>query len=128
MVNVSITKNDGGQRLDRFMKKYLRKASLSLIYRMIRKDVKVNGKRAPIETVLQEGDVLSIYVSEEQLASLIGEKNRTATAKKQFDIAYEDVNILVAGKPFGLLTHGDSKEKKRTLVNQVRGYLENSGT
>ncbi len=128
MVNVSITKNDGGQRLDRFMKKYLRKASLSLIYRMIRKDVKVNGKRAPIETVLQEGDVLSIYVSEEQLASLIGGKNRTAAAKKQFDIAYEDVNILVAGKPFGLLTHGDSKEKKRTLVNQVRGYLENSGT
>ena len=127
MVNVTITKNDGGQRLDRFMKKYLRKAPLSLIYRMIRKDVKVNGKRAPIEAVLCEGDVLSIYVSDEEFAALTENDGRRETAKKQFAAAYEDDNILVADKPFGLLTHGDGREKKRTLVNQVRGYLESSG-
>ena len=127
MVNVTITKNDGGQRLDRFMKKYLRNAPLSLIYRLIRKDVKVNGKRSHIETVLVEGDVLSIYITDEEFETLKGEKNKAETAKKQFNIVYEDDNILVADKPFGLLTHGDSREKKKTLVNQVRGYLENSG-
>ena len=127
MINVTITKNDGGQRLDRFMKKYLREAPLSLIYRMIRKDVKVNGKRSRIETVLAEGDILSIYISDEELKALTGGKNKQETAKKQFDIVYEDDNILIADKPFGLLTHGDSREKKKTLVNQVRGYLESSG-
>ena len=82
MVNVTITKNDGGQRLDRFMKKYLRNAPLSLIYRLIRKDVKVNGKRSHIETVLVEGDVLSIYITDEEFETLKGEKNKAETAKK----------------------------------------------
>ena len=128
MINVPITKNDGGQRLDRFMRKYLRNASLSMIYRMIRKDVKVNGKRAHIETELKEGDVLSIYISQEELEALTGGRKKTAHVKKQFHIVFEDDNILVADKPFGLLTHGDSREKRRTLVNQVKGYLESSGT
>ena len=127
MVNVTITKNDGGQRLDRFMKKYLKNAPLSLIYRLIRKDVKVNGKRSHIEAELAEGDVLSIYITDEEFEALKGEKNKAETAKKQFNIIYEDDNILVADKPFGLLTHGDGREKKKTLVNQVRGYLESSG-
>ena len=127
MVNVTITKNDGGQRLDRFMKKYLRNAPLSLIYRLIRKDVKVNGKRSHIETELAEGDVLSIYITDEEFEALKGEKNKAETAKKQFNIVYEDDNILVADKPFGLITHGDGREKRKTLVNQVRGYLEDSG-
>ena len=128
MINVPVTKNDGGQRLDRFMRKYLRNASLSMIYRMIRKDVKVNGKRAHIETELKEGDVLSIYISQEELSALTGGRKKTAHVKKQFHIVFEDDNILVADKPFGLLTHGDSREKRRTLVNQVKGYLESSGT
>ena len=31
------------------------------------------------------------------------------------------------GKPSGLLTHGDSQEKKNTLTNQVVGYLIDKG-
>ena len=34
---------------------------------------------------------------------------------------------LVAEKPFGLLTHGDSHEKKNTLANQVVDYLIQKG-
>ena len=46
MREVTITANDAGQRLDRFLKKYLCNAPLSLVYKAVRKDVKVNGKRA----------------------------------------------------------------------------------
>ena len=45
MVTLQIGENEQNQRLDRFLRKYLAKAPLSRIYKMIRKDVKVNGKR-----------------------------------------------------------------------------------
>ena len=54
MVNVEIGSNDAGQRLDRFLRKYLKKAPLSAVYKIIRKDLKVNGKRAKEDTVLEE--------------------------------------------------------------------------
>ena len=62
MVKLTITKNDGNQRLDRFLKKYLKNAPLSYLYKLIRKDLKVNGKRAKAETMLAEGDELSLYI------------------------------------------------------------------
>lgn len=45
MINLKITENEEAQRLDRFLKKYLKNAPLSYIYKLIRKSVKVNGKR-----------------------------------------------------------------------------------
>ena len=128
MVKLIIEKNDGGQRLDRFLKKYLKNASLSHIYKLIRKDLKVNGKRAKVESMLEEGDELTFYISQEQFDQYTEVKKKPgAKAKKQFSIAYEDERILVAEKPFGLLTHGDSKEKKNHLANQVAGYLQEKG-
>lgn len=126
MVNLVITKNEGAQRLDRFLKKYLKNASLSYIYKLIRKDVKVNGKRVKEDTMLKEGDALSLYMREEELERL-REAKKTVSVKKQFGIVYEDENLLAVMKPFGLLTHGDAREKKNTLANQVQGYLRQKG-
>lgn len=122
MVKIEIGSNESGQRLDRFLKKYFPKAPLSLIYKLIRKDLKVNGKRAKESTVLECGDELTIYMGEVELKSLTKEI-KPVHAKKQFSVIYEDENILIADKPFGLLTHGDSTEKKNHLANQVIDYL-----
>ena len=126
MVKIIIEENQSGQRLDRFLKKYYSKAPLSLIYRMIRKDVKLNGKRAHEDVVLNEGDELTLYITDEESASLKGSVRRVK-ARKQFTIPYEDENVLIADKPFGLLTHGDSHEKKNHLANQVMDYLISKG-
>jgi 23S rRNA pseudouridine955/2504/2580 synthase len=125
MHTIIVTTNEDGQRLDRFLKKYLRAAPLSLIYRLIRRDVKVNGARAGVSEVLHEGDELRLFLDDGRLDELIGKKGTGArpAAKRRFGIVYEDGNILVAGKPFGLLTHGDQREKKDTLVNQVIAHL-----
>ena len=123
MVKIQITENDAGQRLDRFLKKYLKRAPLSAIYKIIRKDLKVNGKRAKEDTLLAEGDELTFYLSQENLDEMTRPPKKQK-ARKQFRIAYEDDNILIAEKPWGLLTHGDSSEKKNTLMNQVCGYLQ----
>ena len=140
MIKIEIGKNDKGQRLDRFLKKYFDAAPLSMIYRLIRKDVKVNGKRGREATILEEGDVLTVYITEEQAAQLHrgrssldgaqygdGRGDKRKKAARQFKVAYEDDEMLIVSKPFGLLTHGDRTEKKNTLANQVTGYLQEKG-
>lgn len=131
MIQITIGKNDKGQRLDRFLKKYFDAAPLSMIYKMVRKDVKVNGRRAKEAALLEEGDLLTVYISEDQAREFhtdrgAREKKRISAAR-QFKVAYEDDEMIIVSKPFGLLTHGDRTEKKNTLANQVAGYLQEKG-
>ena len=128
MIEINIGSEQEKQRLDRFLKKYLPKAPLSHIYKIIRTDVKVNGKRVKPEHMLEYGDKLNLYLTEELVAQYSEpKKNPMSKAKKQFTVVYEDENILLVNKPKGLLTHGDKTEKKNTLVNQVVGYLVEKG-
>ena len=126
MLKITIEENDAGQRLDRFLRKYLRKAPLSSIYRIIRKDAKVNGRRVKEDRILHCGDELILYLSEEQVAGF-AKATAPAKARRQFGIAFEDDHVLIVEKPSGLLTHGDRSEKKNTLANQVCGYLQQRG-
>lgn len=132
MREIEITKNDSGRRLDKFIRKYLPNASLSEIYKFIRKDIKVNGKRSAENYILKESDVITIYIVDDKLDKLTAALNSKKilyrkTSKRQFRIIYEDNNILIANKPAGLLTHGDSFEKKNHLANQVKDYLISTG-
>lgn len=133
MREIVITSNDAGRRLDRFLRKYLPGAPLGEIYKMIRKDVKVGGKRVSESYILNEGDVMAIYLSDDAFARARGGahdrpgKTAGVKAKRNFSIVYEDDDILVANKPYGLLTHGDSHEKKNHLANQVKDYLIETG-
>ena len=135
MREIPITANDAGRRLDRFLRKYLPGASLSEIYRIIRKDVKVDARRRNESYILNEGEVLSLYLSDEAFEKFSrggafgARKGSKAapSAKRTFGIVYEDDSILIASKPFGLLTHGDSREKKDHLANQVKDYLIAAG-
>lgn len=126
MIKITVEENQGNQRLDRFLKKYFAKAPLSHIYRMIRKDVRVNGRRKTPETVIIPGDEITVYVSDEQAAKFRRDVRRPS-ARRIFSVIYEDDNIIVVSKPFGLLTHGDGKEKKDHLANQVAAYLTEKG-
>lgn len=129
MIDIIINENDAHQRLDRFLRKYLPGAQLSYIYKAIRKDVKLNGLRVKNDTMLEAGDSLKLYISDDMLEKLRPEKKigKRNGVKRSFGIAYEDENILIAVKPEGLLTHGNHKEKKDTLVNQITDYLIETG-
>ncbi len=129
MQKIQITPNDAGRRLDRFLRKYLERATLGSIYKIIRKDVKVNGSRRENNYVLMPGDEITLYLSDEMIASLAAPRNASSRkkARKTFTVIYEDENILVVDKPFGLLTHGDRNEKKNHLANQVKDYLIGNG-
>lgn len=126
MRKLVIGSNEQKQRLDKFLRKYMCNASLSFVFKSIRKNVKVNGKRQGGEYVLRVGDEVTLYISDEELRALTFRGNPPGV-KKQFSICYEDENILVVNKPAGLLTHGDKTEKKNHLANQVITFLAQRG-
>ncbi len=151
MIKITAGRNDAEQRLDRFLRKYLKGATLGNIYKIIRKDIKINGSRSGVknETVIHEGDEISLYINDDDFARFTGNAAgssnnassggaphgaRSAAAgtpkkrpRRSFGIIYEDENVIAVEKPYGLLTHGDGREKKNTLVNQVVDYLIEKG-
>lgn len=127
MKEITISKENEGQRADKFIRKFLNDAPLSFIYKLFRKkDVKVNGHWIHIDYILKENDLLKVYVSDDQLKEF---NNPKPIKKVKFahEIIYEDENILIVNKPRGLLVHGDKDEKRVTLANQVLNYLYSKG-
>ena len=123
-MNFKITTNEANQRIDKFLKRVLKEAPLSFIYKMFRKkDIKVNGKKANIDYILKENDEVSVYLKED-LLSKFHQEALLRPVKPNFTIIYENETILVIDKPRGLLIHGDNDEEKRvTLQNMVLNYL-----
>ena len=59
--------------------------SLLLFSREIRKDVKVNGKRAKEDTMLELNDVISVFMTQEE-ADQLSERPKAVRVKRQFKI------------------------------------------
>ena len=123
MVELKVSSKEANQRADKYIKKYLANAPLSFIYKLFRKkDIKANSHWIRQDYFVKENDVISIYISEEQLKEFC--ENKTALKKDlKYPIIYEDSNILIINKPRGILVHGDRNEKSKTLANDVLNYL-----
>lgn len=125
MREVIISSNEKDQRLDRFLLKYLNDSTRGNIYKMLRKKlIKVNGERKEPEYFLVEGDNLQIYLSEETLSTLMKEEKVFESEELDLEIIYEDEEILIVDKPYGLLTHPDQTEYTNTLSTKVLKYLK----
>lgn len=124
---ITITKNDAGQRLDKFLTKTYRHLPTSLMYKAIRKkDIRRNGARCTIADRLEEGDVLSLFLPEDALESA-PPVYEFLHASKQLDIVYEDDNVMLLNKKAGVLVHPDNKEFADTLIFRVQRYLYEKG-
>lgn len=123
MKEIKITNNEAGQRLDRFLKKYLNKANSSYIYKMIRKkNIKLNDAKAEPESVLKNDDIVKIFLSDETIEKFREKKNLIQT-EIHFKVVYEDDNILIVNKPVGLSTQPDLTSMK-SLVDEIKLYLD----
>ena len=129
MTEITIQKNDAGQRADRFLSKAYPNLKASLVCKLMRKKrIKLNGIKAEPNMILKEGDVFRFYLSEELLSkSPFSEKVNFRIISAEINIIYEDENILLIDKPAGLVVHEDNENTADTLINRVLSYLYQKG-
>jgi 23S rRNA pseudouridine955/2504/2580 synthase len=127
MKEIIITPQTANQRADKFIRKWLKEAPLSFIYKLFRKkDVKVNGKRISIEYILQAGDQLSVYVHDDQLKDFTIHR-RYQKKPLTLPIIYQDAHCLMIHKPKGLLVQGEDDTRQHTLTEMVIEHLYATG-
>lgn len=129
MTELTIQKNDAGQRADRFLAKAYPNLKSSLICKLMRKKrIKLNGAKTEPNVILKEGDVFRFYLSDELLSK---DNNGNAAdfreISPEINIVYEDENILLIDKPAGLVVHEDNDNTADTLINRVLSYLYRKG-
>ena len=125
MKEFTITQNDAGQRLDRFLAKAVPLLPASLAQKYIRiKRIKLNGGRAERDSRLQAGDVLQLYINDEFFDKPREDNAFLTVAAPKLNIVYEDEHILLVDKRPGLAVHPhDGAEYGRTLIDHIQAYL-----
>ncbi|WP_412032292.1 RluA family pseudouridine synthase [Malacoplasma muris] len=118
MKKITITKNDNGKEIKKYMiEKY--NLSSSKIGKMIDKgSIKVNNSKVTFKYILKENDEIKIF-------GLSDKKIDYTFLKINYGlhIFYEDENILIINKTRGILCQEDAKEKIQTLNNAIKKYL-----
>lgn len=131
-----ITADSENQRLDKYLKKLLPNATSGFLYKMLRKkNITLCGKKADGKELLKSGDIIKIFFSDDTFSKFTKEPEllqKEYEALKKLPMAglkviYEDHDILIADKPFGLLSQkadsGDLSANEYLL-----GYLIRNGS
>lgn len=129
MTELTVTKNDAGQRADRFLSKAFPNLSPTLVCKLMRKKrIKLNGAKTEPNVKLCEGDVFRFYLSDELLSKAPAERaNDFRAVPSDISVIYEDENILLVDKPVGMVVHEDNDNTSDTLINRILCYLWKNG-
>ena len=129
MKELTVTKNDAGQRLDRFLAKTVPLLPASLCQKYIRlKRIKVDGKRADRDTRLVEGNVIQLYINDEFFDTPKPENAYLTVSAPKLNLVYEDENLLLVDKKPGQAVHPhDGAEYGKTLIDHIQAYLYAKG-
>ncbi len=119
--------DDDGQRLDRWLKKTLDRVPYALLQKMVRTgQVRVDGKRAKTDTRLAAGQIIRLPPVEtkpENFSSLTFIPQENDKEFLESITVYDDGEILVLNKPYGLPVQGGPNIKRHidgmlgTLIN-----------
>lgn len=130
MQEIIIDNTNEGQRLNKYLGRYLDDAPQSFIYKMLRKkNIKYNHGKASGNEILCIGDVIQIYMTDETIANFRKDKSvpvfkkisidedhnhikssnndfkyRNTETVPSLDILYEDPDVLILNKPTDVLS------------------------
>lgn len=128
MRELIVNKNDSGQRLDKFLIKKFKTMPTKMVYMYIRKKcVKINGKKATPQDMLNENDVLTFYIKDEFFQNIQEENYEFLKAPTTLNIIYEDENIILIDKKPGVIVHQDKSYHFDCLIMRVQHYLYDKG-
>ena len=103
-------------RLDKYLMEQYPALGPGRLNKALRENkIKLNGKKLPLSTRVQNGDVIRLFLQDEQL-----EARSLPTAV----FVYEDNDILIANKPAGIEVDGPAAD---TLLKRVQATLTANG-
>ncbi len=124
MLQLEVSADAAGQRLDKFLRRALAGVPLSHIFKLLRtRKVRVNGARGRAEQLLAEGDAVAIRAEEERLVAPPDASVKRAKVTVTFAVLFEDEHLLAVNKPSGLAAHPGTGITGATLVEEARAYL-----
>lgn len=137
MKEIIIGRNQAGQRMDKFLFKYLSAAGAGFIYKMLRKkNITLNGKKASGNEMLSENDRIVFFMSDETIQKFSSPNDSTQSGNeflsvyktiKNIEIIYEDEDILIVNKPTGILSQKATSQD--VSINEwLLGYLQSTNS
>lgn len=133
MRQLIIHENEAGQRLDKFLQKYMPAAPASFFYKMLRKkNITLNGKKAEGKEKLAVEDQVALFLSEETIEGFQSHKASSTEYEQAYEkltgisIVYEDEHVLIMNKPDNILSQ-KAKEDDLSLNEWMIGYLLSKG-
>lgn len=135
MKEFTINANEAGQRFDKYLKKLLKEANTSFIYKMLRKkNIVLNGKKADGTEKLNVGDEVKLFLADETFDKFHGAAASTKQFEaytqipaKKLDIVYEDDDVIIMNKPVGMLSQ-KAKPEDISANEYIIAYLLQSGS
>ena len=124
MREIIISPGEAGGRFDRYLGKYLRQASRSFLYKMLRKkNITLNGAKADGSEILQSGDHIKLFFSDETLEKFTaGADKASGIPRIDLDIIYEDDDVIFINKPAGMLSQ-KARPEDISLCEYLAAYL-----
>jgi 23S rRNA pseudouridine955/2504/2580 synthase len=120
---VTVTADEAGMRVDRFLEARFPGLSFSHIQRIVRKgELRVNGKRADSKDRLTAGQAVRIpplHLDQPRPVRQGSEEEEKTRAFLRSITLHEDPDVLVLNKPFGLAVQGGSG-----MTRHLDGMLE----
>lgn len=152
MITITVTEEEEGQRLDKYLHRHLPYAPASFFYRMLRKkNITRNGKKADGGDHVEQGDEIALYLSDDTLTQFGGRSGREnaadllsgksgqtelAAARQayhlinrlySFDpVLYEDEGVLLVHKLPGILSQ-KARPEDVSMNEWLLGYLAEKG-
>lgn len=111
MQSVTIGTNQAGQRMDKFLRKYLPQAGSGFLYKMLRKkNITLNGKKAEGNEILALGDEIRFFFSDETFAMFSGREAVQENSTKSTSSNASDKGV--------------SKDPKKLISKHISGNQE----
>lgn len=121
ILNFHIKNNDNNTPIGLFLKSMGFSSQNIISLKKTPESILLNGKWEYVNTLLQEGDSLTIVISEEVSSPKIVPVNLPLS------IVYEDEDILVVNKPADMPIHPSLNNYENTLANAVMHYYHSQG-
>ena len=112
-----ITEEYSGMRLDQAINKRFPDISRSLAQDMIKQgEIKIGNSAVKASQKIKTGDLIEISFRSNELETEI------QSTEMNFPILYEDNDIIVINKPFGLVVHPGAGHEKETVVSALLSH------